>query len=111
MQFNPRTLTPGDFHPGDCFHVIFIVLPLSELRGSLGSFLLLTDVIEGMRVSLLRSLVFSTGTCSGDFHPALVIEGKTFFIWNLPNMKTVSSPNKTHMSQEWVDRRASSQLH
>ena len=41
-------------------------------------FSLLTDVIEGRRVSLLPSLFFSIGMCSGDFHPVLVIEGQYF---------------------------------
>lgn len=49
VMFNPRTLASGDFHPRDCAHMIFIVLLLSELHGSLSSFSLLTDVIEGRR--------------------------------------------------------------
>lgn len=59
VMFNPRTLASGDFHPRDCAHMIFIVLLLSELHGSLSSFSLLTDVIEGRRISLLPSLFFS----------------------------------------------------
>ena len=58
------------------------MLLLSEWRGSLGSFSLLTDVIECRLVSLLPSLFFSIGTCLGDFHPTLVIEGKIVVVYN-----------------------------
>lgn len=63
LVFNPTTLALGDFHPCNCVNMIFIVLPLSELPGSLGSLMLLPDVTEGRLVPLLLSLVFSTGTC------------------------------------------------
>lgn len=74
------TLTLGDFHPHDTCHVIFIVLLLSELHGSLGSFRLLIDVIDGMFVSLLPSMVFSRGMRSSDFHPKLVIESNVLWM-------------------------------
>lgn len=45
--------------------MIVIVLLLSELRGSLCGFSLLTD-IEGRRVSLLPSQFLSAGTCLGE---------------------------------------------
>lgn len=53
-----KTITMGDFHPHNCVHIIFIVLLLSELHGSLGSFRLLTDFMKGRRVSWLPCPVF-----------------------------------------------------
>jgi len=58
--------------------MIFTVLLLSGLHGSLGSFRLLTNVTDGMCVSMLPAMFFLRGTCFGDFHPTLVIEGKIF---------------------------------
>lgn len=70
----------------DSCHVIFIVLLLSELHGSLGSFRLLIHVINGMFVSFLPSMVFSRGMRPGDFHPTLMIESNIFYGWNLPDV-------------------------
>ena len=78
--------------------MIVIVLLLSELCGCMSSFSLLTDTIEGRHVSLLPCLLASLGTCSGDFHPTIVIEGKTFFMFILPTLETVPSPGKAHMN-------------
>lgn len=83
ISINPRTLMFGDFHPHNSCHMIFIVLLLSELHGSLCGFRLFTDVINDMFVSLLPWF-FSRGMRSGDFHPTLVIENNIFYGWNLP---------------------------
>lgn len=76
---NPRTLTLGDFHACDCDHVIFIVLLLSVLCGSLGSFILPKDITEGNCVSLLPYLFFQ----QAGVRVILVFEGKIFFGWIL----------------------------
>lgn len=60
------------------------MLRLSECGGSLGSFSIVFDVFEGVGVSLPQIPLFPTGMCSGEFHPAIVIEGKVGFGWISP---------------------------
>lgn len=110
LFLNPLTLTSGDFHPHNCGHMIFIVLLLSELRGTLGSSVC-SPTSSKVGVFPCSHPCFFQQVRVRVFHPTLVIESKIFFGWILPCRETVPLPDKAHMSQERVDRRTSSQLH
>lgn len=82
---NPRTLTSGEFPPTHTHkkksHVIFLVLLLSELHGTLGS---AHWYHQWFGWSLLSSMFFfPSGTGSSDFHLTLVIENNIFYGWHL----------------------------